>query len=223
MAGKTFLFGSEKQSFTYLRTERQDMESAQRDKGDFYTTYDAYRLADIGQILVERGSQKVLFYTTDAESEPVTALPTKDAFAATAKDFLAAEMGLNVSEEYEISAPFLDAVGRPTISMIRVIHGYKTDDDIAVWLNDRGEVDAVNAIRFGSLDAAAKGLTKELLDQAHSLVRERIADAKLPQGYEMKEPYLTTNNEGRVFLSVPLAYTTADGVNCGDIVSINVN
>jgi len=168
-------------------------------------------------------STKEFIYTTDAESEPVTALPTKDAFAATAKDFLAAEMGLNVSEEYEISAPFLDAVGRPTISMIRVIHGYKTDDDIAVWLNDRGEVDAVNAIRFGSLDAAAKGLAKELLDQAHSLVRERIADAKLPQGYEMKEPYLTTNNEGRVFLSVPLAYTTADGVNCGDIVSINVN
>ena len=87
----------------------------------------------------------------------------------------------------------------------------------------RGKIPTDLTLRLCALDAAAKGLTKELLDQAHSLVKERIADAKLPQGYEMKEPYLTTNNEGRVFLSVPLAYTTADGVNCGDIVSINVN
>ena len=88
----------------------------------------------------------------------------------------------------------------------RSIHGYLTDEDIVVAVDTRtGKIRGYNGQCVGKYTELEKHLTKELLDEIAAKLEAKVVSLGLRE-LEMRQPVLTTNTDGEVYMSLTFDY-----------------
>lgn len=195
--------------YTYNRSTCSLRRTTKDEYGTFYSSYDRYERADGAWISYISGTELLARYSNhhfDGVS-PVDGSLTDEEAKKIADEFLQSVL----PEEVWSSIPWKTTDERSDLGVIYVgynrdIHGYITDEDILVGVNSEyGVVEGYNGVCVGKYTALEPLLTKELLDETAAKLEAKVLSLGL-EGLNMREPSLTTNTDGDVYMALAFDY-----------------
>ena len=195
--------------YTYDRSKCSLRRTTKDEYGTFYSSYDRYERADGAWLSYISGTELLARYSNhhfDGVS-PVDGSLTNEEAKKIADEFLQSVL----PEDVWSSIPWKATDERSDLGVIYVtyvrdIHGYITDEDILIGVNSQyGVVEGYNGVCVGKYAASEPLLTKELLDETAAKLEAKVLSLGL-EGLNMREPSLTTNTDGDVYMALAFDY-----------------
>ena len=195
--------------FTYQDSDRYWKTTSEEEFGTFYSSYDEYRSEDGASVRYLSDSDRMTLYLSgdlshiDSAPSPLTFEQAR----VVADEFLRSILPETILDHipwYTTS----DSTISSAISVVynRSIHGYLTDEDIVVAVDTRtGQIRGYNGQCVGKYAELEKHLTKELLDETAAKLEAKVVSLGLRE-LEMRQPVLTTNTDGEVYMSLTFDY-----------------
>ena len=90
----------------------------------------------------------------------------------------------------------------------RFIEGYKTDDEITVYVNDEGYIKAYRIWEYGKYDTLKNTLTKEQLDKTKEKLDAKIAEVFAGQDIQLRDLLVITDPEAKPYLEITIVEDT---------------
>ena len=220
---KTAFKGSK--TFIYNESRCTFKNSEKKEYGTFYCIYDEY--VEKGVQTGERveylhGTDILVYYFKPTGVQSASDTLSEDTIRKISKEFV-----LKIISEKEFSN-YSDGelVDSPTnyyhIKYSRYIHGYRTDDSIAIELTRTGAVALYSAPNFKKYEALESKLTKEKLDTAYEKLKNKIEAMSL-KNLDMSDPLIVTSTTGEPFIRVGVTYDTSDEYSVGEYFYVNIH
>ncbi len=197
---KKFSLNGKSMDLTYSMSFEKPLASTKIGQDNSLGKYDRY---SYGKDIIEfkYGTDELLFYmasiyNVDRRAEGnFTADEAKNAAGKLLKE-LYGEKKLN---EYTFEAVdiFEDSIERGYwVLYVKYVHGVKTEDEILVKYNMKGELTSINAMQMGYFDQAEKDLKKADIEAAEKALRDSIHES-----YETNEvATITMDTSGEYYL-----------------------
>lgn len=195
--------------YTYSCSQTYWRGTSENEYGSFYCLYDEYKREDGAWLSYIGGTELLARYSNHVfdDAEPVsTPLSAEDA-TRIANEFLESIL----PEEVRANIPWKTTdehrdLGVFYVGYCRYIHGYATDEDILVGVNSQyGLVEGYNGVCVGKYTTLESLLTKDILDKTAAKLEEKVLSLGLSE-LRLKEPALTTNTDGDVYMSLAFEF-----------------
>ena len=219
---KKLPFDDEKE-FVYEYSQCAYKTSESQEYGTFYSIYDSYRY-EKETIQYLHGTDLLCFYSVDDATIDGVTFPiqseeeAKNAANAFLLSFLS-ETELDkfseVSVESSSSFPF-------RVKYIRVIDGYKTDEELWVFFNKNGNFSGYNGYNLKKYDNLLDRISKEKLDEAKEILLDKILETDRTD-FSYEDPQITTDTVGNIYLQIKYSYTTEEMFRQTKIALVSVN
>ena len=194
----------------YEKSDCSYLKGVSGEYGTFYSIYDIYK-AGSSQYYYLHGTDLLCKYFVYGGEEGVSIenMPTtRDEAKEITDEFLDSIYGEGFSSQYQIhgivndSEYFLYKV----VYVRKIIEGYTTDDTIAVYIDDDGKIDAINAPNIGKYDYLVDQLSKEKVDAARDIVLAKLQSFDI-EGFQVVGMGITTDRVGNLYLKLRYSHT----------------
>ena len=199
----------------YYRSERSKIADNEKFTSSFdcddYVSKDSKM-----RIAIRRSTNQVILYS-DSDRYSVPGPLTKEEAPEVAMTKLKAIYGEDTDKEYTFSTyTQVDAPNCYGMVFAKSVYGVKTNDTIAVIINQQGELSYIHAKMMGAYYDAEKHISKKEIDDALDYLKEKINGK-----YTLVKYSLIINSDCEYFIE---AYVDDGDVNKGyEIAYVNVN
>ncbi len=220
---KKLPFDDEKE-FVYEYSQCAYKTSESQEYGTFYSIYDSYRY-EKETIQYLHGTNLLCFYSVDdATIDGVTFPIQSEETAKQAADiFLLKFLSQSELDKYsDISFEASSKVFPYTVTYTRVIEGYKTDEQLWVFFDKKGNFNGYNGYNLKKYDNLLDRISKEKLDEAKEILLDKISEIDRTD-FSYEDPQITTDTVGNIYLQIKYSYTTEEMFRQTKIALVSVN
>ena len=206
----------------YLHSDCAKTENATEKLGDFYSIYDVYN-SEEEELTYLHGTNTFCgyFYRENVFFEPNITL-TKTEALNVAKAFLLKFLSEDQIAKFE--APTIEGPSQVfmyTISYVRKIAGFNTDETIKVFISFSGKVVGYNGDNLNKYDGYIDSITEKSVTAAKNALESKINSLGLKEA-SLGSPTITTNAYGELFLKRRVTYTNDEGFEVVNEYLINI-
>ncbi len=195
--------------FVYENSVCSLKNSVGNEIGTFYSVQDTYRSGDEFVRLLH-GTNTVIYYFKPTDTNTNYIDKTNEEVKNIADSFLNSFFADTTLEKFQYEGIGVDVLNRYSVSYVKYIHGYRTDETISVWIDRSGEVSGYNGFGVNKYDTLAIEITKENIDAANNKLMEQLQSIDL-KDFKVTMTRLTANTVGKVYLNISFTYTTDTG------------
>lgn len=225
------LIGTQKKiegnTLTYTASDCTTKDASAKEIGDFYCTYDCYK-NDSGYITAEylHGTDMLVYYSLTRETEPDSGNSGigKNKARDIADEFLLNIISQETLDKYTYYEADTNVFGKVSVTYVKYVHGYFTDDIVTVTIDADGVVTGYNARNLCKYDCVEEKITKEQLEAAHAALKDAIMATELQDVEGGTHCSLTADTTGKLYLRGEMWFIISDtDLYRGAEVFVNVN
>jgi hypothetical protein len=198
---KTFTVDKKEYTLEYYKTYETVSFSSEKMKN--FSLYNAYERRHEYYVEYNVSTDELTFFMDMGLDLSHTGDLTDDEAKKRAEEIVSELYGSDTLNEYVVtlSFPTVSEGNRTeykyTVVYTKYVYGLPTSDNIQITMNMLGELDAINAVKKGSLANAEKHLSKEEVDRALEFYNETF-----PAGeWFNSKPYLTIDSNGDYYIA----------------------
>ena len=210
----------EGQTLQYRRSDCKKKSNSSEELGTFYSRYDVY---ENGEETVRKlhGSEIMVFYSRSFNSDTNYPEMNETQVREIAEQFLKENVSEDVLNNFEFDYMNTDILGRYALLYRRYVEGYRTDENISIWVDRDGRVSGYNGYNLGKYDNRDESITREDISASEKLLLNKL-DSMNEQDLKCNGIKLTTDTAGNLFLTMYISYIGVNGEEFGEICAVSV-